>query len=335
MSQKGHDGWKVDDDHCFVGFDAYKRLLDSGVDYVMLCQPPGLRPLHFRAAIEAGKHVFFEKPVAVDPVGIRKIIEWGEKAKEKKLGVLPGTQSRHSAKMKETVRRIHEGQIGEIVSARIYFNTGYLWTREREPGMTDIEWQIRNWYYFDWLSGDHIVEQHVHQHDQTNWVLGAHPVRAVAVGGRQVRTEPIYGNIYDHFAVDYEYPNDVHVMSMCRHWEKCPGNVSEAIVGTKGKSNCSGWISGPNEYHFKGVDNKPYVQEHTDLIASIRSGNPLNEAEQVAHSTLVAIMGREAAFTGQLIKWDEFLKSNLDLSPAKYDFGPLPEPPVHMPGRNG
>jgi predicted dehydrogenase len=332
---KDKEGYKVDDDHTFTGFDAYKKVLDSGVDMVILATPPGFRPIHFAAAIEAGKHVFFEKPVGVDPVGIRKVIEYGKIAKEKKLAVVAGTQRRHQKTYLETVGRIHDGAIGDVLAGRCYWNGSTPWVNKRRPEWNDMEYQLRNWYHFTWLCGDHIVEQHIHNLDVMNWVLRGHPVSAVAVGGRTVRTGPEYGNGWDHFAVDFEYPNDVHVMSMCRHWEKCPGNVSEAIVGTKGKSNCSGWISGPNEYHFKGVDNKPYVQEHTDLIASIRSGNPLNEAEQVAHSTLVAIMGREAAFTGQLIKWDEFLKSNLDLSPAKYDFGPLPEPPVHMPGRNG
>ena len=337
LKAKDHPGVKIQDDFCFSGFDAYKKILDSGIDYVMLCQPPGFRPPHFAAAVESGKHIFFEKPVAVDPVGVRKIIEAGEKAKEKKLGIIPGTQSRHTPRIQETVARIHDGQIGQILGGRIMFNTGYLWEYPRKDGMSDMEWQIRNWYYFDYLSGDHIVEQHVHNLDVMNWVLKSHPLSAVAVGGKQVRTQPEYGCGWDHFGVDFTYPNDVHVMSMCRHWPKSPGNVSEAVVGTKGKSDCANNITMYNgeKWNPPGGGINPYVQEHKDLIASIRSGNPLNESEQIAHSTLTAIMGREAAYTGQIIKWDEFINSPLDLSPAKYEFGPLPEPAVAIPGKKG
>jgi myo-inositol 2-dehydrogenase / D-chiro-inositol 1-dehydrogenase len=331
-------GFKVADEACFTGFDAVKRLLDANVDYVMLCQPPGFRPAHFELAIEAGKHVFMEKPVAVDPAGVRKVIAAGEKARAKKLGVIPGTQSRHSAKLRETVRRIHQGQIGEVVAGRIYFNTGYLWEVERQEGMSDLEWQIRNWYYFDWLSGDHIVEQHVHQIDATDWVLKSHPVAAVGVGGRQVRIEPLYGNIYDHFAVDYEYPNDIHVFSMCRQWKGTPGKVEAWFTGTQGEAclagPVSGRITGKDPWKFEGEDPKPQVQEHRDLIESIRAGKPLNDARRIAETTLSAILGREAAYTGKRIGWDELLASDLDLTPPKLEFGPHEARPVRRPGKS-
>jgi predicted dehydrogenase len=331
------EGFKVTDDNVFVGFDAYKKVLDSGVDMVILATPPGFRPIHFAAAIDAGKHVFFEKPVGVDPTGIRKVIEAGKKAKEKKLAVVTGTQRRHQKNYLETIAKIHEGAIGDIVAARCYWNGDTPWVHPRRPEWNDMEYQLRNWYHYTWLCGDHIVEQHVHNLDVMNWVLKSHPLSAVAVGGKQVRTQPEYGCGWDHFGVDFTYPNDVHVLSMCRHWPKSPGNVSEAVVGTKGKSDCANHITLYNgeKWNPPGGGINPYVQEHKDLIASIRSGNPLNEAEQVAHSTLTAIMGREAAYTGQILKWDEFLNSPLDLSPAKYEFGPLPEPPVAVPGKKG
>ena len=330
-------GFKVAEESCFTGFDAVKRLLDSNVDYVMLCQPPGFRPSHFELAVEAGKHVFFEKPVAVDPVGVRKVIAAGEKAKAKKLGVIPGTQSRHSARMRETVRRIHQGQIGEVVAGRIYFNTGYLWEFERREGMSDIEWQIRNWYYFDWLSGDHIVEQHVHQIDAMDWVMKTHPVRAVGVGGRQVRVEPLYGNIYDHFAVDFEYPNDVHVFSMCRQWKGTPGKVESWFTGTKGEAcvhgPASGTITGKDPWKWEGKETPSQVQEHRDLIESIRAGTPLNDARRIAETSLTSILGREVAYTGKIIGWDELFNSGLDLTPPKLEFGPHEARPVRRPGR--
>ncbi len=334
----GKPGFKVDDDHCFIGWDASRKVLESGVDYVMLTEPPGFRPPHFEEAIAAGKHVFFEKPVAVDPAGVRRVIAAGEKAKAKKLGVIPGTQSRHSAHLKEWVRRIHDGQIGEIVAGRIYFNTGFLWYHEPKPEWTEIEVQIRNWYYYDWLSGDHIVEQHVHQHDLTNWVLGATPVAATAVGGRQVRTEPKWGNIWDHFCVDYEYPNDVRVMSLCRQWDGCPGQTGAVFTGTRGTasllSNRVCEITGEKPWRAEQIDNRGQVWEHKDLIESIRAGRPINEAERIALSSLTSILGREAAYTGQRILFDDLLKkSTQDLAPAKYAPGPNPMRPVPVPGR--
>ncbi len=329
-------GFKVDDEHCFTGFDAYKRVLDSGVDMVILATPPGFRPLHFAAAIDAGKHVFFEKPVATDPTGVRKVMEYGKKAAEKKLAVVTGTQRRHQKSYVECIKQIHDGAIGEVVSARAYWNGGGVWVNPRQPGQDDMNYMLRNWYYFTWLGGDHIVEQHVHNLDVMNWVLKGNPLKATAVGGRQVRVEEQFGHIWDHFGVDFEYPNAVHVLSMCRHWNNTPGNVSEAVVGTKGRSDCHSRIwdhSGKEIWKFPGGGRNPYVQEHADLIESIRIGKPLNEAQQIAESTLVAIMGREAAYTGNVLTWEEILSSKMNLLPEKLDFGAVPMPAIPVPGK--
>jgi len=323
----------VPSDRVFWGFDNYKKVLDCDINMVILAEPPGFRPCSFKAAIDAGKHVFMEKPVAVDAPGVRSILLSGTNARRKKLGVVTGTIKRHQASYVETVKRIHAGAVGKILSAQCYFNTGELWNHGRKPEWSDMEWQCRNWLYFTWLSGDHIVEQHVHNLDVINWALKSHPVKCVAMGGRQVRTDPAYGHIYDHFTVEYEYPDGVRMMSMCRQTDGCANNVSERVVGTKGWSNCSGMIQGKNEWKYEGEAPSPYIQEHTDLITSIREGKPLNEARQIAESSLTAIMGRMSAYTGQEITWDQALHSEENLMPEKLEFGPLPVAPVAVPGK--
>jgi len=323
---------KVTDDRCFAGFDAYLKVIQSGVDMVILATPPGFRPAHFKAAIDAGKHVFMEKPVAVCPAGVRMILESSLLASQKRLGVVAGTQRRHQAGYVETIKRIHDGALGKIVAAQCYWNQGGLWAVQRQPQWTDMEWQIRNWLYFTWLSGDHIVEQHIHNLDVINWVLRSHPVKCMGMGGRQVRTDPVYGNIYDHFAIEYEYPEGVKVLSMCRQIDGCASRVSEYIIGTRGTSDPSSWIRGQAPYKFEGEIN-PYVQEHTDLINSIRSGKPLNEGQTVAESTLTAIMGRMSAYTGQEVSWEQALNSKLSLVRDKCEFGPSPVDPVAVPGK--
>ena len=328
-----HPGFKVAEERCFVGLDSYRRLLECDLDLVLLASPPGFRPVHFEAAIAAARHVFMEKPVAVDPPGIRRVLAAGEQAGTKGLAVVAGTQRRHESKYVETVRRIHEGAIGRIVAGRCFWNQGGLWSHDKKPDWTDVEWQMRNWLYFTWLSGDHIVEQHVHNLDVMNWVLRAHPVSAVAVGGRQVRIEPRFGHIYDHFCVDYEYPGGVHVTSMCRQQPGTDGWVAEAVVGTEGRADPSAWIEGKDPWKFQGEPGSPYVQEHTDWLASIRAGAPLNETRAVAESTLTAILGREAAYTGKKLAWEEVLNSPLDLTPPGLAFGPLAVPPVARPGK--
>lgn len=322
----------ISDERCFTGFDNYKKVIDSGVDYVILATPPGFRPAHLRYAVEKGKHVFMEKPVAVDPAGVRSVIESAQMAANKKLGIVAGTQRRHQKGYVETIKRIHDGAIGDVVSAQVYWNQGGLWHHGRQPSWSDMEYQVRNWLYYTWLSGDHIVEQHVHNLDVANWVLRAHPVKVVGTGGRQSRTAPEYGHIFDHFALEYEYPNGVRVLSMCRQQDGTASRVAEHVVGTKGTSNAGSSISGPNRFRAEG-GNDPYVQEHTDLINSIRAGKPLNEGRQIAESTLTAIMGRLAAYTGQEISWDQALNLEMNLMPAKMELGPLAVPAVAVPGK--
>jgi predicted dehydrogenase len=321
---------------CFTGFDAYRQLLAvSQINYVILATPPHFRPMQLKAAIEAGKHVFMEKPVAVDVPGVKMVIEAGELAKQKGLGIAAGTQRRHLKSYQQTIRRIRQGAIGQIVYARCYWNGGEIWVIRRKPGWSDLEWQLRNWNYFTWLSGDHIVEQHVHNLDIMNWVLGAHPVRAVSgLGGRQVRTAAEYGYIFDHFAVEFEYPDGVRMFSQCRQINGCDNLVEEAVVGTGGVSNCKDRIY-PKEgrpWRFRDPDPNPYQQEHQDLIASVRAGNPINEARAVAESTMTGIIGREAVYSGKAVAWDEAMKSTTRLGPEKYEFGPYPVPKVAMPG---
>jgi predicted dehydrogenase len=326
---------RISNERCFTGFDACQKLLAvPEVNYVILATPPHFRPMQLKAAIEAGKHVFMEKPVAVDGPGVRTVIEAGELAKQKGLGIVAGTQRRHLRSYNEAIKRIRDGVIGELMYGRCYWNGGVIWVIDRKDGWTDMEWQLRNWNYFTWLSGDHIVEQHVHNLDILNWVLGDHPIKASALGGRQARPGKNYGHIYDHFAVEYEYSNGVRMFSQSRQMDRCEGKVEEAVTGTKGSSNCKDWIrtkDGQN-WRFRDKDPNPYQQEHQDLIASIRAGAPLNEARAVAEATLTGIMGRDAAYSGQSIEWGRALNSTLRLGPEKYELGPLPFPDVPMPG---
>lgn len=321
-------------ERCFSGWDNFQRVIDSGVDYVILATPPGFRPQHFEAAVQAGKHVFMEKPVAVDGPGIRTMLAASDVANDKGLGVVAGTQRRHQLPYVETMQRIHDGAIGRVLGGSCYWNQGGLWSHEPRPEWSDMEWQIRNWLYFTWLSGDHIVEQHVHNLDVMNWAIGEHPAKAYGMGGRQVRTEPRFGHIYDHFAIEYEYPGGARVLSMCRQQDGTAGRVGEHIVGTEGASNGGGGIWGANPYRFREENPpNPYEQEHVDLITSIRAGQPLNEGRQVSESTLSAIMGRMSAYTGQEVSWDKALNSEQRWGPDELVFGPLPVPPVPEPGK--
>ena len=328
-------GFEVTKDRCFVGFDAYKELIDSGVDLVMLATPPGFRPIHFAACVEAGKHVFAEKPVAVDPTGVRRFIETGELAQKKGLAVMAGTQRRHDPAFIEAVKRVQDGQIGEILAARCYYNTGFLWKYERQPGWSDMQWQTRNWYYFTWLSGDHIVEQHIHDLDNVNWMLGL-PEKCLSVGGRTVRTQPLYGNIYDHFVCDYDFGDEIHMMSMCRQWDNTDRKVAVEMVGTKGTAVMEQdgrlYITGENKWIYRERRLDSRQQEHVNFVEGIRSGNLPNDSRRVAESTLTAIMGREAAYSGQLVEWEQIMSSKQDLVPKTFKFGPLPMRPVPRPG---
>ena len=326
------EAFKVTDDATFIGFDAYQNVIDSDVDLVILATPPGFRPMHVAAAVEAGKHLFIEKPVAVDTAGIRSMMESAKKAEAKNLAIVAGTQRRHDPKYIEAMQRIHDGQMGEVVAGQVYWNQGGLWNHERTSGMSDMEWQIRNWLYFTWLSGDHIVEQHVHNIDVANWALQAHPVQANGVGGRQVRIDPSYGHIFDHFGVELEYPSGARILSMCRQQDGTARYVGEYFIGTKGTSDGNTYIRGASDWRYEGEAVNPYVQEHTNLIASIREGSPLNEGQRIAESVLTAIMAREAAYTGQVVTWDDIMGADLDLVPKEFAFGPMPMPPVPEPG---
>ena len=327
--------YKVTADRTFTGFDAYKKVLAADIDLVILATPPGFRPLHLTAAVEAGKHIFAEKPVAVDPAGVRQVLAAYEAAMAKKLAIGVGTQRRHQAEYVETIKRIQGGAIGDILSGQVFWNQGGLWSRTKEAAWSDGEWQIRNWLYFAWLSGDHIVEQHVHNIDVANWVMGAHPVKATGVGGRQFRTDARFGHIYDHFAIDFEYANGARVVSMCRQIPGTANRIGENFIGTKGRSNAAGEITGNAAWKFASPAKPvpPMVQEHADLIASIRAGKPFNELKQIAESTLTAIMGREAAYTGQEMNWDTVMKADQMISPPDVAFVQMDVPPVPMPGR--
>ncbi len=330
-------GQNIPEERCFVGFDGYKKVIDSGVDVVIMATPPYFRPEHFAAAIDAGKHVFMEKPVAVDPVGIKTILEYAEKAKQKGLSVVTGNQRRNQLRYLKALKLVREGAIGEIVGGQVYWNQSQLWYRNREKNWSDMEWMIRDWVNWIWLSGDHIVEQHVHNIDVMNWFLDAHPVKAVGMGGRARR---VTGDQYDYFAVDYEMANGLHYLSMCRQINGCENNVSETIVGSKGTL----YLGAAKMVDLKGKviwqwdkekepEKNPYEQEHVTLVTAIRENKPVNMAKDIAESVMTAIMGRQAAYTGKLVTWDEMMQSTMKLGVAKMEMGPVPElatlkPPV-------
>lgn len=324
----------VPEDRCFVGLDAYKKVLHADIDYVILATPPGFRPIHLAAAVAAGKHVFTEKPVAVDGPGIRRVLAAYDEAMKKSLGIAAGTQRRHQTGYLKTIGQIHDGAIGTVTSGRCSWNQGGLWVKPRQPHWSDLESQIRNWLYFTWLSGDHIVEQHVHNIDVVNWALRAHPIRAVAMGGRQVRTSPEFGHIFDHFAVEFDYENGCKLSSLCRQIDGCENSVAESLEGTKGRSQVNTYMVNGKRVVARGEDNEPYLQEHADLIQSIRAGKPINELKTVAESTLTAIMGRMSAYTGKAVTWERALQSGEEFMPQDLSFDmSLPVPPVAVPGK--
>ena len=328
----------VKPENCHVGFNAYKQVLASGVDVVLLTTPPHFRPLHFKAAVDAGKHVFAEKPVAVDAPGVRAVLATCDEARKKNLAVVSGLCYRYEHAKRETMKRVHEGAVGDIVALHCTYNTGYLRVFEKQPDWSDMEWQMRNWLYFTWLSGDHNVEQHVHSLDKMAWAMqDEYPVRASGTGGRQVRTDKKYGNVFDHHCVVYEYKNGVKLFSYCRQQEHCDQDVSDYVMGTRG--TCEVMKHRIHEPHigrvlwrYRGPKEDMYQNEHDELFASIRSGKPIDNGNYMCKSTLMAIMGRMATYTGQVIGWEQALHSKQDLTPAKYEFGPLPVAPVARPG---
>lgn len=318
----------------FVGFDAYKQVIEC-CDLVMLATPPGFRPQHIEAVVRAGKNLFTEKPVAVDGTGIRKVLDAAEMAKAKNLAVVAGTQRRHQAPYLESMKRIKGGEIGEIRAAKVAWNQANIWARARQASWNDVENQLRNWYHYTWLCGGCIVEQHVHNLDVALWAIGKTPVRCVGMGGREVNTGPEFGESFDHFAVNYEFPGGVLVSSQARQINGCEGDVSEFVIGSKGTWNSSGYrfdVDGKSS-RIRGQGLNPYVQEHVDLLDSIAANKPLNELKQVAESTLTAIMGRMSACTGKAVTWDQALHSKLNTFPDGLTWETkLPGPKVAKPG---
>ncbi|VAX41944.1 Myo-inositol 2-dehydrogenase, partial [hydrothermal vent metagenome] len=320
----------VNKDHQFVGFDAYKKVIDS-VDVVLLTTPPHFRPMQLKYAVEQGKHTFVEKPVAVDAPGVRDVLLSAKLAKQKGLSLVSGLCYRYEEKKRQTIQRIHDGEIGDIVSMQCSYNTRGLWMHARKPEWSDMEWQMRNWLYFTWLSGDHIAEQHIHSLDKLAWVMNnEYPVKASGTGGRQTRTGKNYGHIYDHFAIEYEYANGMKAFSRCRQQNGTQPDVSDYIYGTKGKATLMKHAiidsAGKTKWRFKGKSLNMYQQEHNELFASIRNGKPINNGEYMVNSTMMAILGRMAAYTGKTITWEKAWNSKENLSPKKYTWGDMPIP---------
>jgi predicted dehydrogenase len=337
------DQIKVAEDKCFVGWDAHKKVVAcDNVDMVILTEPPHFRPSHLKAAIEAGKHVFMEKPVAVDPVGVRSVIASSELADRKGLTIVAGTQMRRISHLVEAMNAIHDGVIGELVGGQCVRSSGGMltWssnTKQRQPGWSDMEWHLRRWLFLTWLSGDFIVEMHIHNLDVMNWAFGGPPVQCVGMGGREVRKGPEYGNVFDHFAVEYEYPNGVRVEYMGCQID-CPiDRNDQRFVGSKGRAYSDFGrvvVEGQNETEFAWDRIDPCLKQHADQINAIRQGKRLNEGRRVAESTLTSIMGRMSAYTGRALKFDWAMNaSELDLSPPAYEFGDLEMRPVAVPGK--
>jgi predicted dehydrogenase len=334
MKAANPDKIDVTPERTFLGFDAYQKLLASDVDVVILATPPHFRPAHLKAAIASGKHVFCEKPVAVDAPGVRSVLETTEEARKKNLSIVSGLCYRYDRPKQELIARVRDGAIGDLRAMQVSYNTGSLWHHGRKPEWSEMEYQLRNWLYFTWLSGDFNVEQHVHSLDKAAWVMGDEPpLRATGLGGRQVRVEPQWGNIYDHFAVVYEYPNGVKLFAQCRQMPGCSVDVSDHLLGTKGSAEMmKATIEGEHSWRYHGPKLNMYDEEHKALFAGIRSGSPLNNGVYMARSTMLAIMGRMASYTGQTLSWDQCLNSSEDLTPKKYEWGDVPLAPVAKPG---
>jgi myo-inositol 2-dehydrogenase / D-chiro-inositol 1-dehydrogenase len=326
----------VPEDRCFVGFDAYKEVIARS-DVVLLATPPHFRPIHLRAAIDAGKHVFAEKPIAVDAPGVRAVLAACEDARRKNLSVVSGLAIRYSNAYRETIRRIHDGAVGEIRALQANDFRGPIWVKSRQPGWTDMQYHMHNWYYFTWLSGDFNVEQHVHMLDLCAWAMkDEYPVSAMGLGGRQVRTGPEYGNIYDHHSVIYEYASGVKLHAYCRQQAGGVGDVSAHVVGSKGTATMSQRgieIATSTKWRFTGEKNNHSQTEHDELFASIRSSKPINNGDYMSKTTLMAIMGRMATYTGQKITWEQAMNSVENLSPDRYDWDATPpKSEVAIPG---
>ena len=333
-------GGKVDvpKERQFVGFDAYKKVMTmKEVDVVLLTTPPFFRPLHLKAAIEAGKHVFAEKPVAVDAPGVRSVLETSREAKKKNLSIVSGLCLRYSYGFQETIKRLHDGALGAIRVVQANDYRGSIWVKPRQPDWTDMHWQLRNWYYFTWLSGDFNVEQHVHYLDISSWILGGqYPIKAIGLGGRQQRTGEEFGHIYDHHSVVYEFADGEKVFSNCRQQRGCKGDISCHVMAEKGVAEVDERrftiTTDKSKWKYRKKDKNFYQVEHDELFAGIRSGKPINNGEYMAKSTLLAIMGRMATESGREITWEMAMNSKEDLTPKKLAWGPIETPAVAMPG---
>ncbi|NAS12521.1 Gfo/Idh/MocA family protein [Poritiphilus flavus] len=321
---------KEEDKH--VGFEAYKAAIDKA-DVVLLTTTPGFRPIHFEYAVNKDKHIFMEKPLATDAPGIRKVLAAAEIAKQKKLNVVVGLQRHYQKNYLACLEKVREGKMGQIVSGQVYWNSGGVWVKERQAAQTEMEYQMRNWYYFNWLCGDHIVEQHIHNIDVANWFIGEFPIHAQGMGGREVRTDKKYGEIFDHHFVEFTYPSGAVISSQCRHQKGCITNVSECLMGTKGKiyldSQNKGIISGYDGstiYEHQGAeDPNPYQTEHDELFASIKAGGVINDAEHAAKTTMTAILGRMATYSGQLITFEDALNKGRNLMPSEFSWDTQPK----------
>ena len=335
-SQHGNHA-DVPKDRQFVGFDAYKNVIDSDIDLVILATSPGFRPLHFEYAVNAGKHVFMEKPVATDAAGVRRVLAANEEAKKKNLAVAVGLQRHHEKRYLATVEKIWDGAIGDLVMTRVYWNGGGVWVRNRQEGQTELEYQMRNWYYFNWLCGDHINEQHIHNLDVSNWLVKGYPVECNGMGGREVRNELDHGQIYDHHFCEYTYANGVKMISQCRHIKGCWNNVSEHAHGTKGSADLSGKIfdaKGEKIWEFGKGGGNGHQEEHYDLFAALRRGETPNEGEYGAKSTMTAILGRMSTYSGKVVKWDDAINSQNNL--ADFDaFKSMADKAPLQPGDDG
>jgi predicted dehydrogenase len=320
----------------FLGFDAYKKVIELS-DVVLLATPPHFRPMHIEAAVAAGKHIFAEKPVAVDAPGVRAVLAACETARAKGLAVVSGLATRYSNGHRETIKRLHEGAVGQIRAIQVNDFRGPIWVKPRQPGWTDMEYHMHNWYYFTWLSGDFNVEQHIHLLDLCAWIMkDQYPVRAYGTGGRQVRTGPEFGNIYDHHSVTYEYADGARLFASCRQMAGCMSETTTRIMGTQGIATVAQRnleIEGTERWIYRGERNVAQQTEHDELFASIRRGKPINNGEYMSKSTLMAIMGRMATYTGQAVTWDQAFQSTEKLAPDRYDWDAKPpESPIAIPG---
>lgn len=339
MKKHGQSGRvEVPEEHKFVGFDGYKEAI-ALADVVLLTTPPAFRPMHFEEAIRQGKHIFMEKPLATDAPGVRKVLEVAEEAKKKRLNVVVGLQRHYETKYVEMMDRIHGGEIGDIVGGQVYWNSSGVWVRERQPHQNEMEYQMRNWYYFTWLCGDHIMEQHIHNIDVANWAKQAYPVKAQGMGGREVRNGRDHGEIFDHHFVEFHYEDGTMINSQCRHQEGCMNKVAESFVGTKGRVTTDGPVTitdhkGKTIWSHRGRnDPNPFQVEHDRLFATIFNGGKLlADAENGAKSTMTALMGRMATYSGKVVSWDEALNSEISLVPQQ--LGWEVAPPV-LPTENG